>query len=351
MFSPIFLCTASLPFFSLAPFGGEGGGEGELPEHKEQTMQFGFSLPSRGPAASMENLRTLAQHAEALGLDSVWVSDHIIVPRQIQSFYPYDPEGRFPTAPEQDYLEPLTALTFLAGCTSRIQLGTSVLILPYRNPLLTAKIVSTLDKLSGGRVILGVGVGWMEEEFVALGLDTYRQRGAVSDEYMRVFRELWTSDQPRFEGKYVRFANIGFAPRPVRQPHPPLWVGGHTAAAIRRAARLGDGWHPIGLRPPASLTPEEMPTAVAQLHEEAAKVGRRPQDITISFRGPIVFSDASSRERKPLTGSVTAIQDDIGRYAACGVSHLVFDVMAPDVAELQRAMERMAQEVKPGVGI
>jgi hypothetical protein len=148
----------------------------------------------------------------------------------------------------------------------------------------------------------------------------------------------------------VRFADIGFAPRPVRKPHPPLWVGGHTAAAIRRAARLGDGWHPIGLRPPASLTPEEMPAAVAQLHEEIAKAGRRPQEITISFRGPLVFSDASSRERKPLTGSITAIQDDIGRYAACGVSHLVFDVMAPDVTELQRAMERVAQEVKPGVG-
>lgn len=314
-------------------------------------MQFGFSLPSRGPTASMENLRQLAQHAEALGLDSVWVSDHIIVPKQIGSFYPYHPEGRFPSAPEQDYLEPLTALTFLAGCTNRIQLGTSVLILPYRNALLTAKIVSTLDTLSGGRVILGVGVGWMEEEFVALGLDTYRQRGAVSDEYMRAFRELWTSDQPRFDGTYVRFADIGFAPKPVRQPHPPLWVGGHTAPAIRRAARLGDGWHPIGLRPPASLTPEEMPAAVARLHEEAEKAGRHPQDITISFRGPIIFSDAGGTERQPLTGSVAAVQDDIERYAACGVSHMVFDVMAPDVTELQHAMERFAQEVKPGVGV
>jgi probable F420-dependent oxidoreductase len=312
-------------------------------------MEFGFSLPNRGPAATTQNLRMLAQHAEALGLDSVWLSDHIIVPRRIESFYPYDPDGRFPATPEQAYLEPLTALTFLAGCTDRVQLGTSVLILPYRNALLTAKIVSTLDTLSNGRVILGVGVGWMEEEFTALGLDTYHQRGAVSDEYIQAFRELWTSDQPRFEGRHVRFADIGFAPKPVRQPHPPIWVGGHTAPAIRRAARLGDGWHPIGLRPPASLTPEEMPAAVAQLHEEANEAGRNPQDITISFRAPIVFSDVGGAQRTPLTGSATAIQDDIGRYAACGVSHMIFDVQTPDVAEICRVMERFVRDVRPGV--
>ena len=150
-------------------------------------MEFGFSLPSRGQAATMQNMRLLAQHVEALGFDSVWVSDHIIVPRHIDSFYPYDPEGRFPSAPDQAYYEPLTTLAFLAACTTRVQLGTSVLILPYRNALLTAKIVSTLDALSGGRVILGIGVGWMEEEFDALGLDTFHQRGEVSDEYIQVF--------------------------------------------------------------------------------------------------------------------------------------------------------------------
>ncbi len=312
-------------------------------------MEFGFSLPSRGPQASVENLRTLAQHAETLGLDSIWVSDHIIVPEQISSFYPYHPEGAFPTAPEQDYHEPLTALTFLAGCTNRVKLGTSVLILPYRNALLTAKIVSTLDTLSQGRVILGVGVGWMEEEFVALGLDTYRRRGAVSDEYIRVLRELWTSDAPRFDGEFVRFADIGFAPKPVQKPYPPIWIGGHTAPAIRRAARLGDGWHPIGLRPPANLTPPEMQEAVTQLREEAANAGRTPQAVTISFRGPIDFTDAGGGERKPLTGSPAAVQDDIGRYADCGVSHMIFDVMAPDVASLQHTMDRFVQDVKPGL--
>src|SRR5262252_4178463 len=143
-------------------------------------MEFGFSLPSRGQAATMQNMRLLAQHIEALGLDSVWVSDHIIVPRHIDSFYPYDPEGRFPSAPDQAYYEPLTTLAFLAACTTQVQLGTSVLILPYRNALLTAKIVSTLDALSGGRIILGIGVGWMEEEFDALGLDTVTVDGGIA---------------------------------------------------------------------------------------------------------------------------------------------------------------------------
>src|SRR4029450_8074612 len=181
-------------------------------------MEFGFSLPSRGQAATMQNMRLLAQHVETLGLDSVWVSDHIIVPRQIYSFYPYDPEGRFPSAPDQDYYEPRTTLAFLAASTARVRLGTSVLILPYRNAPLTAQMGSTLEALSGGRVILGIGVGWMEEEFDALGLDTFHQRGEVSDEYIKVFRTLWTSENPEFSGKYVRFGGIGFATQPVPQP-------------------------------------------------------------------------------------------------------------------------------------
>jgi alkanesulfonate monooxygenase SsuD/methylene tetrahydromethanopterin reductase-like flavin-dependent oxidoreductase (luciferase family) len=122
-----------------------------------------------------------------------------------------------------------------------------------------------------------------------------------------------------------------------------------TASAMRRTARLGDGWHPIGLRPPANLNPDEMAKAVAQLHDEAVDAGRNPQEITISFRGPIDFSDTGGADRQPLSGSVAAIQDDIARYAACGVSHMVFDVMAPDVADLQRAMDRLVQDVKPGV--
>ncbi len=218
-------------------------------------VTFGCSLPTRGPMAGPEALRSLAQRAEDLGYDSVWVSDHIILPRQVGSFYPYAADGVATFRPDEPYYEPLAALNFLAGCTQRVRLGTHVLILPYRNPVLTAKMLATLDVLSGGRVILGAGVGWMEEEFLALGLDTYHQRGAVTDEYIELYKELWTKDEPVFEGKYYQLSGSGFQPKPVQSPHPPIWIGGHTGPAIRRAAKYGDGWMPIGLRPPAILDP------------------------------------------------------------------------------------------------
>lgn len=167
------------------------------------TVTFGCSLPSRGPMSSPDALRSLAQRAEDLSFDSVWVSDHIILPRQVDSFYPYSPDGVPGFDPDQAYYEPIATLNFLAGCTQQVRLGTHVLIIPYRNPVLTAKMLSTLDVLSGGRVILGAGVGWMEEEFQALGLDTYRQRGAVTDEFLRLFKELWTKDEPEFQGAFL----------------------------------------------------------------------------------------------------------------------------------------------------
>ena len=238
-------------------------------------VTFGCSLPSRGAMASPDNLRDLAQRAEDLSFDHVWVSDHIIIPHEVSSFYPYAADGVAPFQRDNTYFEPLAALNFLAGCTTRVKLGTHVLILPYRNPVLTAKILATLDVLSGGRLILGAGVGWMEEEFQAMGLDTYAQRGEVTDEYIQIFKELWTSDDPEFHGKHYDISGAGFLPKPVQQPHPPIWIGGHTNPAIRRAATLGDGWMPIGLRPPAGLEPEEMAEKVARLRRISARRSSR----------------------------------------------------------------------------
>ena len=181
-------------------------------------VTFGCSIPSSGALASPENLRALAQRAEDLGFDSVWVSDHVVVPRQIESFYPYAPDGVPTFRPDLPYFEPLAALNFLAGCTQRVRLGTHVLIIPYRNPVVTAKMLATLDVLSGGRVILGAGVGWMEEEFLALGLDTYHQRGAVTDEYIRLFKELWTKDEPEFHGSTTRCRERVLSPSRCRNP-------------------------------------------------------------------------------------------------------------------------------------
>src|SRR5262249_41545288 len=150
-------------------------------------------------------------------------------------------------------------------------------------------------------------------------------------------------------GRPVAFADLASAPNPPGRPHPPIWIGGHTPPAIRRAACLGDGWHPIGLRAPASLTPHEMREAVAHLRDEASRAGRNPQDITISFRAPLALGNDGGASRQPLTGSPAAIQDDIGRYADCGVSHMVFDIMTADVTEMQRVMERFTHDVKTGV--
>jgi len=221
------------------------------------------------------------------------------------------------------------------------------LILPYRNPVFTAKALATLDVLSHGRITLGVGVGWMEEEFQALGLETYARRGAYSDECMHILRILWTQEHPTFQGAFHRFAGIKCEPKPVQAGGIPIWVGGHTPQAIRRAARLGDGWQPIVQRPPADLPPEELREKIAALRELAATAGRDPQTITIALGASVQFSEGGSAGL--FSGSPQRIVEGIGRYQAVGVQDLRVDFpgLAPD--GLLQAMERFAAEVRPQV--
>src|SRR5215472_16394493 len=199
-------------------------------------MEFGFALPPRGPLATPENIARLAQRGEAMGFGILAVSDHIVFTKSIQSAYPGGANGQYYAFGESqgEYLEPLALLSFLAGITSTAKLLTAVMVLPNRPPILTAKALATIDVLSNGRVIVGCGVGWMREEFEALGSPPFEKRGAVSNEYIRAFRELWTQDDPAFEGKYCRFADIDFAPKPVQKPCPPIWTGGQTPVALRR---------------------------------------------------------------------------------------------------------------------
>ena len=182
-------------------------------------MHFGVGLPHFRRLASTEAIVTVAQQAEALGFDSVWVSDHIVVPR---SAIP-----RF----GEVFFEPFTTLAYVAGKTKRVRLGTSVIILPYRHPLFMGKALATLDVLSGGRVIVGAAVGWLAEEFEALGIP-FTERGARSDEALKVMRALWTEAEPKFEGKFFRFAGIRAEPKPLQKPHPPIWIGGNSPAAF-----------------------------------------------------------------------------------------------------------------------
>ena len=308
---------------------------------------FGCSVPSRGPMAGPENLRTLAQRAEDLGFDSVWVSDHVILPREVASFYPYAADGVATFSPDQPYYDPIATLNFLAGCTHRVRLGTHVLILPYRNPVLTAKMLATLDVLSNGRLTLGVGVGWMEEEFQALDLDTFAQRGAVSNEYIRLFKELWTKDEPEFHGEFYNVSGAGFLPKPVQQPHPPIWVGGHTGPALRRAAEFGDGWMPIGLRPPAILEPEELAVKIARLKRLTVEAGRPEDAVALCFSTNIAFQANVGQDRQMMQGRPEQIAADLRQYQDLGVRNFILGFAGDSVASQQEGMEQFSREVSP----
>ena len=311
-------------------------------------MEFGCVFPNRGPMATPANLGRVAEKAEALGYDTVWFSDHIVIPTEVKSFYPYDPSGKMPFNPSEPYWEPLTVIGYVAGRTSRLRLGTSVLILPYRNPIVTAKMLATLDVLSNGRVTLGAGVGWMEEEFKAIGLDTYSRRGAYSDECIRIFRELWTKDNPSFQGQFHQFSNIRCEPRPVQPGGLPIWIGGHTPQAIRRVARLGDGWQPLVQRPPADLPPAEMQEKIAQLRAFAQQAGRDPRRITLAMGSSIQFTDgAATGPRSLFTGTPAQIVDTLRRYQELGIQNFRCDFPSPSIDGLLQAMERFATEVRP----
>ena len=246
-------------------------------------MNFGFMLPSRGPLTRPESLSVIAKRGEELGYDFIMFPDHIVIPRNVSSQYPYSTSGVFPGTDNSETMEQLTTLAFLAGQTSLIRLVTSVMVVPHRSPVVTAKVLSTLDVLSRGRVTVGVGTGWLEEEFQALETQPFAERGAVTDEYIQVFKELWTSDSPRFDGKYCRFSNIDFLPKPIQKPHPPIWVGGEGRRAIRRAAQFGDGWQPLGNnnRFPTA-TAEDLAVGIKRLDVELERAGRPVGSIEVT---------------------------------------------------------------------
>ena len=310
-------------------------------------MRYGFYLPTRGGCATPDALETIVQRGEALGFHSVMIADHVVFPTAIASKYPYTVSGAFPGG--GDALEQLTLMAFVAGRTRTLRLVTSVMILPYRNPVLTAKMLATIDVLSRGRVTVGVGVGWLREEFEALDAPDFDRRGTASDEYIRIFKTLWTQDPARFEGEFYRFEALRCLPRPVQTPHPPIWIGGHSAPALRRAARHGDGWHPVGANPAVPLRPAELRASLDQLFRMAEAEGRDPSALTISFKAPVYDASVATltgSERRPFSGTPQQIADDIGVYEKVGVNELVFDFRSERLDDALERMERFARALR-----
>ena len=304
-------------------------------------MQFGVVLPNLGGLANPSTLTRLALRAEELGYDGAFASDHLALPVTPGSRYPYRSDGAFPLRPDENILEPVTTLAYLSAVTSRIRLGFSVLVLPYRHAVLNAKMLSTLDVYSGGRLIVGVGVGWMKEEFEALDSD-YDHRGRMTDEHIRLLQSLWRRDQPDFAGNYYRFSGMTMYPKPAQKPYPPIWTGGISPRALRRAARLSDGWH--GVR----MTPEEIGKVEGQLRELRSETGRDNLPFDVSLRtGMDLTNSPLPRNRLPMRGSPEQVAGDMASYQDAGLTYLALEPRARDAGEFLGQMERFAEEVRP----
>ncbi len=315
-------------------------------------MRYGFYLPTRGETATPEALEALVTRGEALGFASVMIADHLVFPVEIKSRYPYTVSGVFPG--QGDALDQLSLMAFVAAKTSTLRLVTSVMIVPYRNPVVTAKALATIDVLSRGRVTVGVGVGWLREEFAALGSPAFDRRGAATDEYLQIFKTLWTQSPASFSGQFYRFDSIRFLPQPIQKPHPPIWVGGHSKAALRRVARLGDGWHPVGANAAVPLPPAELKTLLDELHRLTEEAGRDPKSLTVCYKAPVYdpqLQRLPGGDRRPFSGSPDQTADDIAAYARLGVSELVFDFRSETVSESLERMERFSGVIKQTVGV
>jgi probable F420-dependent oxidoreductase len=287
-------------------------------------MRIGISLLNNWGIEDAQTLVGLAARADELGFDSVWAHDHVFNVGHVLE--------RIGSRP---YYEPLTLLSFVAARTTRVRLGTSVLVLPYHNPIRLAKAAATLDVLSGGRLLLGVGVGAIEQEMEAMGTP-FKQRGAFTDEAIAVMRTLWSEEDPRFDGKFSRFAGMKFSPKPFQKRSIPIIIGGISRAAIRRAARVGDGWQPLGLGPDA------LGEAISVLREELRACGRDASQVPVSITLPL----AAPRGRRFALGNSPAdLVRNVKALAGLGVETLVISGNTNDPNEARASMEMVAREV------
>jgi probable F420-dependent oxidoreductase len=307
-------------------------------------MRIGVSLPNVALDHGKEMLLPIAEAAERLGFDSVWAAHHVVLSYERESEYPYKRSGtEIAMSPGMQWLDPIVTLSTVAAVTDRIRLGTSVYVVPYRNPVTLAAEVAALDVLSDGRFIFGVGVGWMREEFEAIGVPA-NERGARTDEHLQALKVLWSEDPASFDGRFTRFDNIVLATTPRTAGGPPIWVGGNTEAGLRRALRHGSGWHGF------EVFPEEVPDFWSRLARLGEEIGRDAGELELSVaRGlmpPGREEESFISERRMLGGSASAVVDELGLYADAGVEMVLIQVslLAPLVPE---ALEWVAAEVLP----
>jgi probable F420-dependent oxidoreductase len=311
-------------------------------------MQFGFGAPVSGPLSGPRDLARIASEGEAMGYDYCTISDHVMIPRDIEAKYPYSDTGEFPGRAGGDRHEQLTTVAFVAAKTAKLRLVTSVTVVPHRAPVLTAKILSTIDVLSEGRFTWGIGVGWCKEEFDAIGTEPFEERGAVTDETIAVCRELWTNENPSFNGKYAKFSNVFFQPRPV-QKRIPIWVGGESGPAMRRTARLGDAWYPIGTNPRNRLdTLARLQAGLERLHKLTREAGRATKDVGLAYRFSqfgAIPERADNGERRLGSGSNAAITADLKALRDLGVLAVDFSFGGDTADAVLANMRRLREDV------
>jgi probable F420-dependent oxidoreductase len=306
-------------------------------------MEFGVFLPVSGRSATRRTLREYARFAEQLGFQQLWAAERLVIPWTIQTAYPYAEGATFIVPPDRPFLESLTVLAFLAGCTEHIKLGVSVLVLPYRHPLHWAKVAATIDVLSEGRFTLGVGVGWMREEFDALNAP-FAERGRVSDEQLQMLWRALTEEHCTFEGQHYRFQDIAFHPKGYTRNRLPIWVGGEGLAAQKRAAGYGDAWFPYFVR----ITPADLAARWKNVQRQAEAAGRDPSEIELNLNLPIwVTEEPVAQEGDHLRGTPEQLEAAIEPFRELGVRHLALQFMVPRYPDRLVQIERFATTVLP----
>jgi probable F420-dependent oxidoreductase len=309
-------------------------------------MKLGVFLPVSGKAAGAEVLTEASQQAESLGYDSVWAAERLVNPWEMKTAYPYKADSQWFVAPDVPFLEPLTCLAFMSAVTKKVQLGISVAVMPYRHPLYTARVATSIDKLSHGRLILGVGIGWMAEEFEALGID-FRKRGAMGNEQLEIFNMLWKSDKPSYHGKHYNFDPVSVSPKPVQEPRFPIWSGGESEAAQKRAARYADAWFSYFVK----ISAEDMAAKYANVQKFAAE-HRDPSlaPVQLCCCRPVEITEKPVPQRDDtLEGTPDQLIAAIKKFKDIGVQHMALQFMVGRWPERKAKIDRFAKGVMPAL--